>query len=129
MAILIGSQRSFFDENGYVVVPDIIGIDDCEAVIDALFSFLEMDRRNPEDWYREPLRRGGMVEVYQHQALWNNRQHPRLHRIFREILGAEKLWVSFDRVCMKPPRHPAHPEYEHRGFIHWDVDTTKLPVR
>lgn len=27
---------------------------------------------------------------------------------------------------MKPPRHPTHPEWDHAGFIHWDVDTRKL---
>ena len=66
--------------------------------------------------------------MYQHPALWNNRQHPRVHQAFAEILGTERLWVSIDRACMKPPRHPAHPEYDNKGFIHWDADTSKLPV-
>jgi ectoine hydroxylase-related dioxygenase (phytanoyl-CoA dioxygenase family) len=28
---------------------------------------------------------------------------------------------------MKPPPHPDHPEYDHKGFTHWDTDTSKLP--
>jgi ectoine hydroxylase-related dioxygenase (phytanoyl-CoA dioxygenase family) len=67
-----------------------------------------------------------MIEMYQHQALWDNRQHPRVHQAFAELLGTEKLWVSFDRVGLKPPAHPDHPEYVHKGFIHWDTDTSKL---
>jgi ectoine hydroxylase-related dioxygenase (phytanoyl-CoA dioxygenase family) len=29
---------------------------------------------------------------------------------------------------MKPPQHPEHPDWAHPGFIHWDVDTTRLPI-
>src|SRR5436305_1927163 len=123
MPILTEAQRRFFDENGYVVVSDIIETDGCNAVIDALFDFLEMDRHNPDDWYRLPLKRGGMVEIYQHQALWNNRQNPRMHALFSEIHGAERLCVTIDRVGFKPPYRPDHPDYDHHGFTHWDVDT------
>jgi ectoine hydroxylase-related dioxygenase (phytanoyl-CoA dioxygenase family) len=31
-----------------------------------------------------------------------------------------------DRANMKPPQHPAHPDYDHKGFTHWDMDTSKL---
>jgi ectoine hydroxylase-related dioxygenase (phytanoyl-CoA dioxygenase family) len=128
MAILSDADRKFFDDNGYVVVPDVIGRDECEAVLDALFTFLEMDRYGPEDWYRLPLKPGGMVEIYQHQALWNTRQNPRMHALFTEIRGTELLCVSIDRVGFKPPFNPKYPEYDHKGFAHWDVDTSHLPI-
>jgi hypothetical protein len=126
--ILSDADHAFFRENGYVVVRNAVPRENLQAVIDLIWSFLGMDPNDPEDWYREPHRTGGMVEVYQAQALWDNRQHPRIHQIFSEILGTERLWVSLDRACMKPPYHRAHPEYDHRGFIHWDADTTQLPV-
>jgi hypothetical protein len=128
MAILSAADHAFFEENGYVVIPNAVPRENLEAAIDAIWEILGMDRNDPGDWYREPLRTSGMVEIYQHQALWDNRQYPRVHEIFTEILGTERLWVSIDRACMKPPRHPDHPEYDHKGFIHWDVDVTKLPV-
>ena len=66
-----------------------------------------------ESWYRykpytredhcSPISQAGMVEMYQHQTLWDNRQYPRVHQAFSEILGTEKLWVSLDRANMKPP--------------------------
>jgi ectoine hydroxylase-related dioxygenase (phytanoyl-CoA dioxygenase family) len=35
-----------------------------------------------------------------------------------------------DRAGMKPPIDPRFPQYEDRGFIHWDLDTSKpLPER
>lgn len=129
MSILTDSDRRFFEENGYVVVPEVIRAEDCNAVIDALFLFLKMDKDNPEDWYRLPLKPGGMVEIYQHQALWNTRQSPRMHALFTEIHGTERLNVTIDRVGFKPPFTPTHADYDHKGFTHWDVDTSNLPNR
>src|SRR4051794_31013304 len=108
MSVLSPSDLAFFAQNGYVVVHNAVPQKNLDAVIDAIWDFLGMDRDDPEDWYRDPLRSNGMVEMYQHPALWNNRQHPRVYQAFTEILGTPKLWVSIDRVCMKPPRHPSH---------------------
>jgi ectoine hydroxylase-related dioxygenase (phytanoyl-CoA dioxygenase family) len=93
-----------------------------------MWEFLGMNPADPQDWYRPPLTPGGMLEIYQHQALWNNRQYPRVYEAFAELLGTPKLWVSIDRVNFKPPAHPDHPEYDHKGFIHWDMDTSQLPL-
>jgi len=128
MAIFTQDDLSFFDQNGYVVLKDAVPPENLRAVVDAVFDFLGMDPNNPSDWYREPHRTNGMVELYQHQALWNNRQHPHVHVAFSEIYKMSELWVSEDRACMKPPMHPGHPDYDHKGFTHWDVDTSKLPL-
>jgi hypothetical protein len=127
MSVFTADDHAFFQKNGYVIVHDAVPPENLQAVIALIWEFLGMDPTNPEDWYRPPLSPGGMLEVYQHQALWDNRQAPRVHQAFAELLGTEKLWVSFDRVNMKPPRHPEHPEYDYQGFIHWDTDTRDLP--
>ncbi|HLJ56190.1 MAG TPA: phytanoyl-CoA dioxygenase family protein [Chthonomonadaceae bacterium] len=129
MKLLTEADRRFLDENGYLVAPGIVPVEDCEAVIDALFDFLEMKRDDPSDWYRHPLKPGGMVEIYQHQALWNNRQNPRMHALFSDIYGTDALYVTIDRVGFKPPYNPEHPEFDHRGFTHWDIDTNNIPAR
>jgi hypothetical protein len=128
MSVLSAEDVAFFEENGYVVAPNAVPQENLDAVIAAIWEFLEMDPDDPEDWYRPPHKPGGMVEIYHHQALWDNRQPPRIHAIFAQLFGTEKLWVSEDRASMKPPAHPAHPEYDHKGFIHWDTDTSKLPI-
>ncbi len=69
----------------------------------------------------------GMVEMYHYQSLWNNRQHPRVYQTFVEILGTERLWVTLDRANLKPPANARHPQYDHKGFIHWDTDTALYP--
>lgn len=127
MAIITDEDRKFFAENGYVVVKNVVPQENCDAVISAIFEFLEMDPNDSKDWYRPPLSKGGMVEFYQHQTLWNNRQHPRLYKAFSELLGNERLWVTIDRVNFKPPVHPDHPDYDFKGFTHWDADTSQTP--
>src|SRR5205809_5399949 len=100
MPVLTPEDHCFFEENGYVIVHDAVPPENLQAMIDTIWEFLEMDPNDTSDWYREPHRRGGMIEIYQHQALWNNRQYPRMHQAFGEIFGNEKLWVSLDRANM-----------------------------
>ena len=126
MTIFTAEDHAFFRENGYVIAREVVPPENLRATIGMIWEFLGMDPSDPDDWYRPPLSPGGMLEVYQHQALWDNRQAPRVHQAFSEILGTERLWSSFDRVNMKPPRHLDHPEYDHKGFVHWDTDSRDL---
>ena len=65
-----------------------------------------------------------MVEIYQHQYLWDNRQERRVYDAFVDIWDREDLWVGIDRANLNPPKKvPGNPS----GFIHWDVDTTLDP--
>jgi hypothetical protein len=122
--VLSQQDREFFDENGYVVVPNAAPPENLEAVIAAIWSFLEMDPDDPSTWYPKD-RWGSIVHLHQHPSLWNNRQSPRLYQAFADLLGEEKLWVSMDRAAMKPPIHPDFPDYNDSGFVHWDLDTSK----
>lgn len=120
---------AFFRENGYVKIEGVVPKENCDRVIDAMWDCLGRDRTNPDNWYDPPkgvLGGAGMLEMYHHQSMWDNRQHPAVYQAFTELLGEKKLWVSLDRVNMKPPVRSDHPEMNH-GFIHWDTDTSKLP--
>ena len=129
LRVLTERDRMLFDENGYVVVEDVVPKEHLEAAIAAVWAFLEMDPDDPSTWY-PPERRGSIVHLHQHPALWNNRQAPRVYDAFADVLGTERLWVSMDRAGMKPPLHPDYPAYNDTGFIHWDLDTSKpLPER
>ena len=108
--------------HGWVRVPRVVPPENCRAVIDMLHECLGFDPNDPDDWYRPPLTRGGMMEVYQHQSLWDNRQHPAVHAVFAAIHGTERLHVSFDRANFNPPARADHPELDHPGMIHWDID-------
>ena len=139
MPVLNKEDWDFWNENGYVVVHDAVPQGNMDAMVDALWEFLEMERDDPEDWYRykpytredkcSPISASGMVEIYQHQALWDNRQYPKVHQAFSEIWDTEHLWVSLDRANMKPPDRADQPDWQNKGMIHWDTDTSveKVP--
>jgi hypothetical protein len=128
MAIVTEADRAFFKQNGYLAVKGVVPKEMCERVIGALWEFLGMNPNDPEDWYRPPLSPGGMVEMYHHQSMWDVRQHPAVYQAFAELIGEERLWVTFDRVNFKPPQNARHPQYDHKGFTHWDVDTADLNI-
>lgn len=138
MTVLREQDWAFWEENGYVVVPNAVPQANLDALVEQIWAFLEMDENDQDSWYKykpytredlcSPISEAGMVEMYQHQALWDNRQHPRIHQVFSEILGTERLWVSLDRANMKPPDRPDRPEWGHTGMIHWDIDTDAVPL-
>ena len=67
----------------------------------------------------------GMVEIYNHQYLWDNRQSQRVYDAFVDIWDMEELWVSIDRANLNPPKKvKGNPN----GFIHWDADTSLDPL-
>ena len=102
-----------------------------QAVVDDIMGFLDMDQHDPESWYhladvpegeKLPHNAGGMVEMYQTQSLWDNRQFPKIYQAFAQIWGCEELWVSNDRASMKPPTRADKPDWDNDGFIHWDTN-------
>ncbi|MBM3262743.1 MAG: phytanoyl-CoA dioxygenase family protein [candidate division Zixibacteria bacterium] len=127
MAILEAKDRLFWEENGYVVIPEAVPSKHLAATRATIGDFLEIDSDDPETWYTDPARRFGFVEMYHHQALWNNRQHPRVYRTFAELWGEERLWVSFDRTNMTPPERPDRPHGFHEPPIHWDFNASLYP--
>lgn len=119
MAVLDADALDFWEENGYVVVPEAVPPENCREAEAAVWAFLGMDAEDAETWYPDPPRPGIMVEMYQNQALWNNRQHPRVHGAFADVWGTEKLWVSFDRASLNPPERPG---FRFKGpYLHWDI--------
>lgn len=126
MTIFSGADLDFWEENGYVVVPEAVPQSHLDAVVKALWDFLDMDPEKPDEWHSLPPwhSRAGMVELYHHQALWDTRQYPRIHQAYSELFGQKELWVKLDRVNMNPPVQPESP-YE--GFIHWDFDPETWP--
>ncbi|MCB9155695.1 MAG: phytanoyl-CoA dioxygenase family protein [Caldilineaceae bacterium] len=124
--LLSPEQRAFWEENGYVIIPNAVPQENLDAVIDAVWEFLQVDRNDPETWYSAPVSRAGMLEMYHHQSLWDNRQYPKVYQAFADIWQTEKLWVSIDRANMNPPAR--QPDWDYQGMYHWDVDTSQVPL-
>ena len=138
MPVFNDRDLAFWEENGYIVLTDAVPKEHLAALVETVWDFLEMDPDDRDDWYKwkpydyadpqTPICPAGMVSLYQHQTLWDNRQYPRVYEAFTEILGTRKLWVSLDRTNMKPPARADRPEWGHTGMVHWDVDTSQTPI-
>ena len=59
MTILRDEDLAFWNDNGYVVIPDAVPQESLDAVVDEVWAFLDMDRNDPDDWYHDPMRKGG----------------------------------------------------------------------
>ncbi len=132
LKLLTEEQWQFWIANGYIVVKDAVPKEQVKRLADFLWEFEEKDANDPSTWYAPPraemqmkeLVNTGMVEIYNHQFLWDNRQYPKIHKAFTDIWGTEKLWVTIDRANLNVPIREG---FAQKGFIHWDYDPETRP--
>ncbi|MFT5168240.1 MAG: ectoine hydroxylase-related dioxygenase (phytanoyl-CoA dioxygenase family) [Saprospiraceae bacterium] len=132
LKVLTMEQWAFWKHNGYVVIKNAIPHEQAALTAAFLWEFEDKDPNKQETWYAAPraamqmkeLAGTGMVEVYNNQHLWNNRQTQRVYDAFVDIWGIEELWVTIDRANLNVPMRPG---YEYKGFIHWDYDPETKP--
>lgn len=132
LRVLSEEDWKFWVHNGYIVIKNAISREEAEKTADFIWEFEEKDKNDPSTWYSaaraeiemKELAGTGMVEVYNNQALWNNRQNQRIYDAFVDIWGTEKLWVTIDRANLN---FPIRPGFEYKGFIHWDYDPENRP--
>ena len=132
LRILSEEDWKFWWYNGYIVIKNAITKNQARETAQFIWEFEEKDPKNPNSWYTPPraemqmkeLTGTGMVEVYNHQYLWNNRQQEKIYDAFVDIWGTEKLWVTIDRANLN---FPIRSGFEQKGFIHWDYDPETRP--
>ncbi len=82
LRVLTMEQWIFWREQGYVVIKNAVPRTQAKETADFLWEFEDKDPTDASTWYTAPraemkmkeLAGTGMVEVYNHQKLWNNRQ-------------------------------------------------------
>ena len=132
LRVLSEEDWKFWMHNGYIVIKNAIPKEQAKATANFIWEF---DEKNPNDtstWYAKPrakmkmkeLEGTGMVEAYNHQTLWNNRQMQKVYDAFVDVWGTKKLWVTIDRVNLNFPQRPGE---EKEGFIHWYYDPETRP--
>ena len=117
MDVLTKAASTALAERGYVVVDDVVPKALREAVIEAVASFVGVDRADASTW--RTAHGHGIVPLHHHPSLWAVRQHPALHEIFAALYRTPALWSSVDRVSFKPP---AAGEQTRVSRLHWDAD-------
>lgn len=133
LRVLSVDDFAHWQRYGYVVIPNAVPPESVARTVRFLWEFQDMDPSDPTTWdeaERRPhgmkeITSAGMVEVYNHQTLWDNRQHPRVYDAFVDIWDDERLWVTIDRANLNTPNAGKR---KFGGFIHWDSDTTLDPL-
>ncbi|MEA5260590.1 phytanoyl-CoA dioxygenase family protein [Arcicella aquatica] len=132
LKVLTEDDWNFWITNGYVIIKNAVSREQALRTAEFIWEFEEKNPNDASTWYTPPraemkmkeLTGTGMVEVYNNQHLWNNRQSQRVHDAFADIWGTEKLWVTIDRANLN---FPLRPDFQYKGFIHWDYDPETKP--
>ncbi len=133
LRVLSDDDRRHWTTWGFVIVPHAVPPDHLTRLKMLLWEFQAMDPSDSLTWDKAQLRdnpmtelnNSGMVEIYNHQFLWDNRQYPRVYNAFVDVWDREDLWVTIDRANLNPPNRGIRPFH---GFIHWDSDTSRVPL-
>lgn len=133
LRVLSEEQFAHWQRRGFVIVRNAVPLENVERVKALLWAFEEKDPNDPSTWDVVARRdhpdaaitNTGMVEIYNHQLLWDNRMHPRVYDAFVDIWDIEDLWVSIDRANLNTPNKGKRASM---GFIHWDADTSRDPM-
>jgi hypothetical protein len=133
LRVLSDDDWTHWITKGFVIIRQAVPAENARRLADLLWRFDEKDPDDPATWHapqrrphaRKELNNAGMVEIYNHQYLWDNRMEQRVYDAFVDIWDREDLWVAIDRANLNPPKlKKGDPD----GFIHWDVDTSKRPL-
>ncbi|WP_307269191.1 phytanoyl-CoA dioxygenase family protein [Labrys wisconsinensis] len=133
LQVLSAQDWDHWITRGYVIVRQAVPAANVEHLVTLLWDFDEKDPNDPSTWYApqrrehkmKELNNTGMLEIYNHQYLWDNRMEPRVYNAFVDIWDRRDLWVTIDRANLNPPKRvKGNPN----GFIHWDVDTSIRPL-
>ncbi len=132
LRVLSEADWKFWIHNGYVIIKQAITREKAQQTAAFLWEFEEKDPNDPTSWYAparaemqmKELVGTGMVEAYNNQLLWDNRQTKRVYDAFVDVWGTEQLWVTIDRANLNMPLRPND---TFKGFIHWDYDPETKP--
>ena len=132
LKLLSEDDWNYWINNGYVIIKKAISKKEASMTADFLWEFENKKKDDSSTWYTKEraememkeLAGTGMIEVYNNQYLWNNRQKKRIYDAFVDIWGTKKLWVTIDRANLN---FPIKKGYKYDSFIHWDYDPDTKP--
>ncbi len=133
LRVMSGADWAHWTTKGYIIIRQAVPQANVERLAKVLWAFDEKDPDNPDTWdapqrrehKMKELNNTGMLEIYNHQALWDNRMEQRVYDVFVDIWDRTDLWVTIDRANLNPPKKvKGNPD----GFVHWDVDTSLDPL-
>ena len=124
--VLTIEDLAFWNQNGYLVVKNVISKEDCENTRNAIWEFLEKSIEDEQSWYKQhPEQSGMMVHFSNHPTLNANRNSPRIKKAYEQLYQSTAIYKTIDKVSFNPP---ITKNYSFKGSdLHWDV-SLHLPI-
>jgi hypothetical protein len=124
--VLTDSDINFWNENGYLVLKNVIPKKQCLETQQAIWNFLEMDPNDSSTWYNTHPNQGGLMLTFtQHVTLKANRDSFIIQKAYEQLYGTTEIYKTIDKVSFNPP------ETNNFNFLgsklHWDV-SLELPI-
>jgi hypothetical protein len=88
---------------GWVRIASAVPAALCERLVSVLENELGVPIHEPGRWDEYGSVSRDLIPIWGHQAQWDIRQHPNLHRFWATLWETERLWVSLDSCRFTPP--------------------------
>lgn len=131
MVTLTPTQKRELRTYGYTTVEDVVPAETCEAVIEGINDYLEIDAAgrattyDPPEYIDERSFAYGGVDCFHSQGAWDARQHHDVYELFADLLGTEGLWATVDGADYKPPRNSEAGPQETIP-LHWQLEPSEI---
>lgn len=118
--VLSDADLLFWRENGYLIVPNAVAAEDCDAAVNAICELLAANPSEPDTWYQNhSAKKGMMLQFFDHPTLDKNRRSPRIRKAYEQLYGHSDILLNIDKVSFNPPVTSSHPFTG--SPLHWDV--------
>ena len=111
---------------GWVRIGGAVPVRLCERLVEVLEAEVDVPVHDQSRWHRYGGEPRDLLPIWGHQAQWDIRQHPDLHRIWATLWETDRLGVSLDSCRFTPPWQPGFAE---PYGIHWDHDPWNAELR
>ena len=99
LRVLTQDEFAKWQTNGFVILNQAIPAENISKLKKLIFEFEEKVPSDPITWHRperrphprKELNNSGMVELYNHQYLWDNRMEKRVYDLFVDLWDREDL--------------------------------------
>jgi phytanoyl-CoA hydroxylase len=107
-------QKAFYEEQGYIVHPDLLSQDEVAVLRAALAEVLEEAKGLTDNTDKFSVKRGEDGEYHvrrifnpikQHQAFWDVMHHPRILDAVEALIGPN-IQLHHSKLNLKPPSSP-----------------------
>ncbi|WP_316746936.1 phytanoyl-CoA dioxygenase family protein [Pedobacter gandavensis] len=125
--VLSDEQIQFWEENGYLRIPEAIEAAHCDRLKTRICKHLNLHMDFPETWYiPHPDWQGTMLQMYQNEDIELVRQSPFIRQIFAELYQTDYLVPVPEKLGYNPPQTESWNPGQ--GKLHWDLDINE-PIK